>query len=157
MKVSRKIGIVISLQMGLVTGMTFTALSMFKQGGIHALVPIGILISGIVSMIISGVWGGIISMKDLSEGAAIRLFHLNPAKNKIAYNVVEAIVGDLAFTPILCTFFVIKNVGIHNPMFMKIWLSTLLLDFLICIPLNLVFCPIFKKIAGKIFGVSSIN
>ena len=153
MKISRKIGIVISLQMGLVMGMTFTAISMAKQGGI---VPIGVIISGIISMIISGVWGGIISMKDLSEGAA-RLLRLNPARQKIAYNLVEAIVVDLAFTPILCTFFVIKNVGIHNPMFMKIWLSTLALDILICIPLNLVFCPIFKKIAGKIFKVSSIN
>ena len=153
MKISRKIGIVISLQMGLVMGMTFTAISMAKQGSI---VPIGVIISGIISMIISGVWGGIISMKDLSEGAA-RLLRLNPARQKIAYNLVEAIVGDLAFTPILCTFFVIKNVGIHNPMFMKIWLTTLALDFLICIPLNLIFCPIFKKIAGKIFKVSSIN
>lgn len=153
MKISRKIGIVISLQMGLVMGMTFTAISMAKQGSV---VPIGVIISGIISMIISGVWGGIISMKDLSEGAA-RLLRLNPARQKIAYNLVEAIVGDLAFTPILCTFFVIKNVGIHNPMFMKIWLSTLALDILICIPLNLVFCPIFKKIAGKIFKVSSIN
>lgn len=156
MKISRKIGIVISIQMGLVMGATFTTLSMIKGGGVHAIQPIGILISALISMVISAVWGGIISMKDLSEGAA-RLLRLNPARQKIAYNLVEAVVGDICFTPLLCTFFVIKNVGIHNPMFVKIWLSSLALDFLICIPLNLIFCPIFKKIAGKIFGVSSIN
>lgn len=156
MKISRKIGIVISMQMGFVMGITFTLISMIKQGGVHAIVPIGVIISGLISMVISGILGGIISMKDLSEGAAVKL-HINPARQKIAYNILEAIIGDIAFTPILCTFFIIKNVGIHNPMFVKIWLSTLVLDFIICIPLNLIFCPIFKKVAGKIFSINSIN
>ena len=156
MKISRKIGIIISIQMGFIMGAVFTAISMAKQGGIHAIVPVGVIISALISMVISGVWGGIISMKDLSEGAA-RLLRINPAKQKIAYNLVEAIVGDIVFTPLLCTFFVVKNIGIHNPMFVKIWLSSLVLDFLICIPLNLIFCPIFKKIATKIFHTPAIN
>ena len=156
MKMSRKIGIVISIQMGFVMGATFTTLSMVKNGGFHAIVPMGILISALISMVISGVWGGIISMKGITEGIARKL-NLNPSKQKIAYNLLEAVVGDVCFTPILCTFFVVKNVGIQNPMFVKIWLTTLALDFLICIPLNLIFCPIFKKVAGRIFGVSSIN
>lgn len=156
MKVSRKIGIVISLQMGFVMGTTFTLLSMIKQGGVHAIVPMGVIVSALLSMIISGVWGGIISMKDISEYIS-RKINLNPVKQKFAYNLLEAVVGDLCFTPLLCTFFVIKNVGIHNPMFMKIWLSTLALDLLITIPLNLIFVPIFKKVASKIFGVPFIN
>lgn len=156
MKISRKIGIIISLQMGFVMGAVFTAISMAKQGGIHAIVPVGVLSSALMSMLISGVWGSIISMKDLSEGAA-RLLRINPVKQKFAYNLLEALVGDLVFTPLLCTFFVVKNIGIHNPMFVKIWISSLVLDFLICIPLNFIFCPLFKKVAGKIFRTSAIN
>lgn len=153
MKITRKVGIVISVQMGFVLGAIFTAISMVKTGNV---IPIGIIISALISAVISGVWGGIISMKDLSEGAARKL-QINPAKQKFLYNLVEALIGDICFTPILCTFFVAKNVGVHNPMFVKIWLTTLAIDFLICIPVNLIFCPFFKKIAGKIFKVSSIN
>lgn len=153
MKISRKIGIIISLQMGFVMGATFTTISMIKTGNV---VPIGIIISALISAVISGIWGGLISMKDLSEGAARKL-SINPARQKIAYNLVEAIIGDIVFTPLLCTFFIIKNVGIHNEMFLKIWLINLGIDFLICIPLNLIFCPIFKKVAGAVTNVNSIN
>ena len=153
MKISRKIGIVISIQMGLVMGATFTAISMIKTGQV---MPIGIILSALMSACISGVWGGIISMKDISENVARKL-HLNPARQKIQYNLVEALIGDLVFTPLLCTFFIIKNIGISNPMFVQIWLSSLITDFLICIPLNLIFCPLFKWTAGKIFKVASIN
>lgn len=153
MKISRKIGIVVSLQMGLVMGAVFTLLSMIKTGQI---VPIGIIISALISAVISAVWGGIISMKGLSEGAA-RLLHINPAKQKFLYNVIESVIGAVMFTPILCTFFVIKNVGLDNPMFVKIWLSTLALDMLICLPLNFIFCPLFKKVAGRVFNIASIN
>lgn len=149
MKITRKIGIVISAQMGLVLGMVFTTISMARQGTI---VPIGIVISGLMSMVISAIWGGIISMKDLND-KIVRKFRLNPAKQKFLCSLLEALVGDICFTPLLCTFFIIKNVGVHNPMFMKIWLSTLLIDFLICIPLNLIFCPLFRRIAFKIFKV----
>ena len=153
MKISRKIGIVISAQMGLVMGTVFTTISMIKTGQV---IPIGIVISALTSSVISAIWGGIISMKDMSESLARKL-HLNPVKQKIQYNLVEALIGDIFFTPLLCTFFVVKNVGIQNPMFLKIWLTTLAIDFLICIPLNLIFCPIFKTIAGKIFKVGTIN
>ena len=153
MKITRKIGIVISVQMGFVMGAVFTTISMIKTGNI---VPIGIIISALISMVISGVWGGIISMKDLTEGAARKL-QINPARQKLKYNFIEALIGDLFFTPILCTFFVIKNVGVHNPIFVRALFSTMLIDILICIPLNMIFCPLFKKVASKIFKVSSIN
>ena len=153
MKITRKTGIVISMQMGFVMGTVFTLISMIKTGNI---VPIGIIVSALISMIISGVWGGIISMKDLSEGVARKL-QINPARQKLKYTFIEAIIGDICFTPILCTFFVIKNVGVHNPIFAKALISTLLIDFIICLPLNMVFCPLFKKVASKVFKVSSIN
>ena len=153
MKIARKIGIVVSVQMGLVMGAVFTIISMVQNGNV---VPIGIIISALISAVISGVLGGVISMKALAEGAA-RLFHINPAKHKLLYNFIEAIIGAIVFTPVLCTFFIIKNVGFDNPMFVKIWLSSLLLDFLVCIPLNFVFCPLFKKVAGKMFGISAIH
>ena len=153
MKITRKIGIIISMQMGFVMGAVFTFISMIKTGNI---VPIGIVISALISMVISGVWGGIISMKDLAEGAARKL-QINPARQKLKYTFIEALIGDICFTPILCTFFVIKNVGVHNPIFAKALISTMLIDILICIPLNMIFCPLFKKVASKIFKVSSIN
>jgi hypothetical protein len=68
-------------------------------------------------------------MKDLSEGIARKL-SINPARQKIACNLVEAIIGDIVFIPLLCTFFIIKNVGIHNEMFLKIWLINLGINFL---------------------------
>lgn len=153
MKITRKIGIVISVQMGFVMGAIFTLISMAKNGNI---IPIGIIISALISAVISGVWGGIISMKDLSEGAARRL-SINPAKQKVKYNMIEALIGDICFTPILCAFFIIKNVGIHNPMFVKILLINFAIDFVVCFFLNLIFCPIFKKVASRIFKISSIN
>lgn len=153
MKIAKKIGIVVSLQMGLVMGAVFTTISMVQNDKI---IPVGIVISALISAVISGILGSVISMKTLAEGSA-RLLHINPAKHHFLYNFVEAIIGAIVFTPVLCTFFIIKNVGIDHPMFIKIWLSSLLLDFLVCIPLNFIFCPIFKKIAGKIFGVSAIH
>jgi len=153
MTIAKKIGILVSALMGLVMGATFTTISMIQNGNI---VPIGIIVSAVISAVISAIWGGVISMKNLSEGAARKL-KINPAKQKLLYNLVEAVIGAIMFTPLLCTFFIIKNVGISNPMFFKILLSSMLIDLIICIPLNLVFCPLFKKIASKVFGISAIN
>ncbi len=153
MNIVRKMGIVISLQMGLVMGAVFTLISMIQSGKI---IPIGIIISALISAVISAIWGGIISMKDLTEKAA-KLCRINPAKQKFLYNLLEAVIGAIMFVPILCTFFIVKNVGVDNPMFVKIWLSSLLLDFVVCIPLNFIFCPIFKKVACKIFKIPPVN
>lgn len=93
-------------------------------------------------------------MKDLTDNFA-RKFRINPITEKVKYNLLQALIGDVCFTPLLCTFFIIKNVGVQNPMFVQIWLSTLLMDFLICFPLNLIFCPIFKNVAFKVFKISA--
>lgn len=152
-KKQRLVGSFISLQIGLLMGMTFTAISMAKQGHI---VPIGIITSGLMSAVISAVVGFFISMKTLGEGAA-KLLKCDPVQHKFLYNVIEAIIGDMVFTPILGTFFITMNVGIHNPMYWKILLTSLVVDFLIAIPLNVIFCPLFKAIASKVLKVSSIN
>lgn len=153
MKLSRKIGILISVQMGLIMGATFTTISMIQN---KKVIAIGIVISALISAIISGIIGGIIPMKDISEKTA-HILKIDTVKNKILYNLIEAVIGAAIFTPILCSFFVLKNVGIHNPHLLQIWMSTLLTDFLVGIPLNCIFCPLFKMTTGKIFGVSSIQ
>lgn len=153
MKIGRKISIVISLFMGAVMGAVFTLMSMLKTGNV---IPIGIVVSALISMALSIIIGFIIPMKEVSEGLA-RLFRINPARQKFIYNLLEAVVGDLIFTPFLCTFFIIKNVGIHNPVFGKALVSSLIIDFILGIPICFIFCPLFKKLAAKIFHVSGIN
>lgn len=149
----RRIGALISLQMGLAMGITFSLISMIRQGHI---VPMGIVTSALISMAISTIIGFFIPMKKLSEGTA-KFLHCDPTRHKFLYNLIEAIIGALVFVPIIATFFIIMNVGIHNPMFVKILLSTLLVDFIVTIPLNLIFCPLFKAVTRKIMKIPSIN
>ena len=151
MNIIRKVGLTISACVGFLLGTIFTTINMIKTGEV---VPIGILISALSSMIISGVAGLVIPMRTIADTLAQK-FHINPAKQRFLYDLVQGVVGDMIFTPILCTFFIIKNVGIHNPMFFRIWGSNLIVDFLIALPLTMIFVPLFKKFAAAIFHISA--
>jgi hypothetical protein len=151
MNVVRKVGLTISACVGFLLGAIFTTINMVKMGNV---IPIGILISALSSMIISAIVGFIVPMRDIADGLAEKL-KINPSQQRFLYNLVQGIVGDLIFTPILCTFFVIKNVGIHNPMILQILGMNLLIDFLVALPLTMIFVPLFKKLASALFHVSS--
>lgn len=154
MTMQRKMGILVSMQMGILMGSTFTFMSMMRQGGIHAVQPIGILISALISMVMSGVIGAILPVKEISEKIGKKVLKKESTRS-FGWKLIEALVGAVIYTPILCTFFVLKNVGIHNPMIVQILFSTMAIDFVVCIFLSLIFTQPIVRLTGKLFGVSA--
>ncbi len=143
MNTSRKIGLAVSLQMGFLMGTVFTLIAMLRQGSINWA---GLILSILLSMAISAIWGSIISIRKISDWV-IGKWKIDPEKQKMLCRIIEAIVGSVVYTPLLCTVFLLINVGFHNPMFFKIWILELLLDLVIAFFLSLVFSPLIMKIA----------
>ncbi len=144
-----KVGAVISLGNGLILGALFSSLGMLKNGGI---VPVGLIISILISMVISLIVGFLIPPKKVFD-TVISLIHADPHKQRYLCAVIEGLVGDIIFTPILCTFFIIKNVGIQSPVFLRAWLSGLGTDFLIALPITMLSVPLLRKLAFRIFRI----
>lgn len=160
MKITRKVSLIISLFVGLVLGAVFTTLAMIMSPEGKIIVP-GIIISALISMVISGIIGVIVSMKDFTDKIALK-FGINPVTAKLKYNLLQALIGDLIFTPILCTFFFIKNAlpsmpkNLPVPAYICAWGKTLLLDLAIAYVLTFFLCPLFKKLAAKILKLGDI-
>lgn len=154
-KTMMKVGILISLCNGLVLGTVFSIIGMSKSP--QGIIPMGVVTSALLSAVISIIIGLIIPMKIVSDKVHAKL-GINPARQKALAWFVEGIVGDLIFTPILCTVFVIMNIvqghiDPHAPKFM-VWLKELGLDLLVALPITLIIVPLVRKLAFKIFGVN---
>lgn len=153
-KTMMKVGILISLCNGLVLGSVFSSIGMIRspQGRI---MPMGVVTSALLSAVISIIVGLMIPMKSVTDKVHMKL-GIDPARQKAPAWFVEGVVGDLIFTPILCTFFIIMNrvqgrIDPHAPIFM-VWLKELGLDLLVALPITMVIVPLVRKLAFKIFG-----
>ena len=154
-KTMMKVSILISLCNGLVLGTVFSSIGM--AGSPQGIIPMGVVTSALLSAVISIIVGLIIPMKVVTEKVNMKL-GINPARQKALAWFVEGLVGDLIFTPILCTFFVVKNIidghiPPQAPKFM-VWLKELGLDLLVALPVTMIIVPLVRKLAFRIFGVS---
>lgn len=154
-KTMMKVGALISLCNGIVLGTLFSIIGMSKSP--QGIMPMGVVTSALLSAVLSVVIGLLIPMKNLSEKAEMKL-GIDPARQKALAWLVEGVIGDLIFTPILCTFFIIMNrvqgrIDPHAPIVM-VWLKELGLDLLIALPVNLLIVPLVRKPAFRLFGVS---
>ena len=149
-----KVGMIISLGNGLVLGSLFSAIGMANSPS--GIIPMGVVTSALLSAVISIIIGLIVPMGLVSQKVTTKL-GINPARQKFLGVLVEGIVGDLIFTPILCTFFVVKNFmqGLIPPQVPKFpfWLKELGLDLLVALPVTMIIVPLLRKLAFKMFHI----
>lgn len=149
-----KVGIMISLVNGIVLGALFSSIGMAKSPS--GIIPMGVVTSVLLSSVISVIVGFIIPMKTVTEKVNAKL-GIEPGQKKALAVLAEGLVGDIIFTPILCSFFVFKNYfqGKLPPQvpIVPYWLKELGLDLLIALPITMIIVPLVRNLALKMFGV----
>ncbi|MBP5493078.1 MAG: hypothetical protein J6Y08_09555 [Clostridiales bacterium] len=153
-KIMRKVSCLISFGNGLVLGAVFSAIAMARSP--QGIIPMGVITSAILSALLSVIIGLLIPMKNVTDKAYMKC-GVNPAKDRIRAALIEGLVGDFIFTPLLCTFFVVKNIieGRIPEEVPKViyWLRELGIDLLIALPITMIMVPLLRKLAFKIFKV----
>ena len=151
----KQIGRDMSIKMGITMSFFLSLIGTLTSG--HFTVP-GFLISFVISTIISLIIGFLIPMGKLSGGL---LNKLNLVRGSLGGRLVETLVSDLIYTPIM-TFAMVflaynmamkQSGGMAQLQFGKMFVSSLIICFLAGFVIIFIVQPIFMKQTMKKYGM----
>ena len=147
----RLMGALISMLHGLILGIVFSTIGILKSTG-KIIIP-AIIVSALISVVITGIIGFFIPIKLVSDKLAEKM-KVTPEQKDfgLKYSLIQALVGDTLFTPLMVFVFIAKNVGLGNPAFGMAFLSSLLLDYVIAYVICFLLAPIVGKIMSSVMS-----
>ncbi len=151
----RNVGMTMSILMGVTLSFCLSLIGNMmgsRQSGSFS-VP-GWLISFVISAVISIILGFIIPMKKISDAVQSKNGGIGSVKGRL----IDSLVSDLIYTPLL-TFIMVylayRNATAHGASmpFVPMFLSSLLVSFIVAYIIILLISPLFIGLALKINGI----